>query len=180
MARIAFTTFAIMKAPYGDPMVQGFEALTPGVFRHAEKAEGFIDRARELDGNNHLTNFERDWGGWGPFAVPRFYDGGFETVNDTRASTLSLWSSLEAVRVFSFGGLHGRALVQRGKWFRKPEWPTYAAWWVGDAHIPTWKEAATRLEALHDRGPTAFAFTFSDAYDAEGGPMSPSPCEAAG
>ena len=29
MPRLAFTTFAILKVPYGDPRVAGFEALTP-------------------------------------------------------------------------------------------------------------------------------------------------------
>jgi hypothetical protein len=171
MARIAFTTFAIMRAPYGDPIVQGFEALTPAVFRHAEKAEGFIDRARELDGNNHLTNFERDWGDWGPFAVPRFYDGGHTTVTDTRASTVSLWRSIETVRAFAHGGLHQRALHQRKKWFLEPKWPTYAMWWVKDDHIPTWSEACARLELLHDNGSTSLAFDFQKPFDEHGNPL---------
>lgn len=173
MARVAFTTFAIMKAPYGDPEVRGFEALTPAVFRQAENAEGFIDRAREIDDALALTNFERDWGAWGPFAVPRFYDGGHETATDTRASTISLWRSIEAVRAFAYGGLHQRALHQRKKWFREPEWPTYAIWWVADDHIPTWTEASRRLESLHDEGPTPFAFDFRTPFDERGAPLSP-------
>lgn len=171
MARLAFTTFAIMKAPYGDPQVHGFEALTPGVFRRAEAAEGFIDRARELDDQSHLTNFERDWGAWGPFAVPRFYDGGHDTASDTRASTLSLWRSVEAVRAFAYGGLHQRALHQREKWFRTPEWPTFAMWWVDDDRVPRWADAAERLEHLHDNGPTPFAFDFRKPFDASGDPL---------
>lgn len=90
MSRLAFTTFAIMKAPYGNEQVRGFEVLTQPVFNRAETKAGFIDRAIELDDFGHLTNFERDWGAWGPFAVPRFYDGGHNTASDTRAGTLSL------------------------------------------------------------------------------------------
>src|SRR5688572_27053519 len=109
-----------MKAPYGHAEVAGFEQLTPDVFRLAEQSPGFIARAVEVDDNVELTNFERDWGSWGKFTVPRFYDGGFETASDTRASTLSLWESIEAVRSFAYSGLHKQALVQRQEWFRKP------------------------------------------------------------
>lgn len=169
MPRLAFTTFAIMKGAYGDPVVRGFEKLTPPVFKKAEQAAGFIDRARELDDQDELTNFERDWGVWGKFAVPSFYDGGFETATDTRASTLSLWESIEAVWAFAYGGLHERALVQRHKWFRKPEWPSYAMWWVADDHIPTWAEAVERLEYLHANGPTPRAFDFKQRFGPEDG-----------
>lgn len=177
MSRIAFTTFAIMKAPYGDAQVHGFEALTPAVFRTAEAAAGFIARAREVDDHADLTNFERDWGDWGDFAVPRFYDGGFETATDTRASTISLWQSIEAVQNFVYTGLHSRALHQREKWFRAPAWPTFAMWWVEDNHTPTWTEASARLEHLHDFGPTAEAFTFRRAFGPDGLPIM-APAEA--
>lgn len=168
MPRLAFTTFAIMKKPYGDPEVHGFESLTPAVFRHAENAPGFIDRAREIDDLTHLTNFERDWGAWGPFAVPSFYDGGYTTATDTRASTISLWISIEAAGAFVYGGLHQRALAQRHKWFRPPNWPTYAMWWVADSHTPTWSEASSRLEHLHLHGPSLMAFTFKSAFSPDG------------
>jgi len=171
MPRLAFTTFAIMKAPYGNEQVAGFEALTPSVFRRAETAEGFIDRAVELDAKHHLTNFERDWGAWGPFAVPRFYDGGHETATDTRAGTLSLWRSIEAVRDFVYNGLHQRALDQREKWFRSPEWPTFAMWWVADDETPTWSDASAKLEQLADHGPSAEVFDFRHPFDAEGNPL---------
>ena len=58
---IAFSSFSIIKKPYGDPVVSGFEDLTPSVFKFAESAEGFIARAKEIDDLEHLSNFERDW-----------------------------------------------------------------------------------------------------------------------
>jgi heme-degrading monooxygenase HmoA len=164
MPRLALTTFAIMKRPYGDPMIAGFEERTPAVFLAAENAPGFIMRAKERDNKIELTNFERDWGEWGKFTVPRFYDGGFETASDTRASTLSLWESIEAVRQFAFSGLHKEALARRQVWFRSPQWPTYAMWWVGDSTVPTWTEACRRLEYLHDNGPSEYAFSFHKIF----------------
>jgi Domain of unknown function (DUF3291) len=168
MANIAFTTFAIMKKAYGHPQVRGFEDLTPAAFRQAEQSPGFIARATELDDRTDLTNFERDWGHWGAFRVPRFYDGGFETISDTRASTLSLWKSIEAVRAFVYSGVHKSALAGRGDWFRKPEWPTYAMWWTDPGHTPTWSDAIARLELLHDKGPSREAFTFAHPFAAPG------------
>lgn len=166
---LAYTTFAIMKAPYGSSEVKGFEDLTPDVFAEAESADGFISRAREIDQQSHLTNFERDWGDWGTFTVPRFYDGGFETATDTRASTISLWTSIEAVRNFAYNGtLHSHALKRRNEWFRSPEWPTYAMWWVPSSHTPTWVEAAQKLEFLYDHGPTKHAFNFKKLFDPTG------------
>ena len=124
MPTLAFTTFAIMKAPYGEPVVKGFEDLTPLVFAEAEKSPGFVARAKEIDDQSHLSNFERDWGVWGKFAVPRFYDGGYEIATDTRASTLSLWSDIDLVHTFVYRSLHRTALGKRQEWFRKPEWPS--------------------------------------------------------
>jgi hypothetical protein len=171
MPIIAFTTFAIMKAPYGDPTVKGFEDLTPLVFAEAEGSPGFIARAKENDGNTHLSNFERDWGKWGGFAVPRFYDGGRVIATDTRASTLSLWSDVNSVRTFVYRSLHRTALAKRRDWFRNPNWPTYSMWWVSRHAIPTWTEAAARLEHLHDNGPTPIAFDFHRHFSASECPL---------
>lgn len=175
MPRLAFTTFAIMHEPYGNPVVAGFEALTPAVFTKSEEAPGFISRAVELDDHTDQSNFERDWGDWGPFAVPRYYDGGFQLHTDTRAGTLSLWESVESVGKFVYSGLHQRALDQRKKWFREPKWPTYAMWWVADDHIPNWQEASDRIEMLADKGPTPDSFDFKSAFDASGNPISVRP-----
>jgi len=178
MPIIAFTTFAIMKAPYGDPSVKGFEDLTPLVFAEAEASLGFIGRAKEADDKAHLSNFERDWGKWGRFAVPRFYDGGRVIATDTRASTLSLWSDINSVHSFVYRSLHRNALTNRHEWFRKPSWPTYAMWWVSRHTTPTWAEAAARLEHLYDNGPTPIAFDFHRRFSASECPLDLTLCIA--
>ncbi|MBO9567422.1 MAG: DUF3291 domain-containing protein [Cellulomonas iranensis] len=171
MPRVAFTTFAILKRPYGDPVVQGFDDLTPSTFAQAEGSPGFVARAKESPDQSHLTNFSRDWGEWGRFEVPRFYTGGRTDDTDSRASTLSLWTDLESVFAFVYSGTHRTALAQRHAWFLKPEWPTYAVWWVGDDEIPTWADACARLEHLHEHGPTPSAFTLRTAFAADGTPV---------
>ena len=103
MPVLAFTTFAIMKAPYGNPIVKGFEDLTPSTFAAAEQSPGFIERATEQgEPAPHLSNFEQNWGKWGKFAVPRFYDGGYSIATDTRACTLSLWRDIDSVHTFVY------------------------------------------------------------------------------
>jgi hypothetical protein len=168
--RVAFTTFAILKQPYGHPEVQEFDDRTPYVFKEAESSPGFIDRAKELNGSE-LSNFERDWGLWGRFCVPRFYTFGRETSTDQRASTLSLWKDLPSVFNFVYKGLHLEAFRKRSEWFMKPQWPTYAIWWVADDHVPQWQEACQKLEQLHDKGASPDVFDFKKPFDQYGNPV---------
>jgi hypothetical protein len=172
MPVLAFTTFAIMKAPYGDPIVKGFEDLTPSTFAVAEQSPGFVERATEQgEPAPHLSNFEQNWGKWGKFAVPRFYDGGYSIETDTRAGTLSLWRDVNSVHTFVYRSMHRNALAKRAEWFRKAEWPTYAMWWVPDHAIPTWHEASARLEHLNDHGATPIAFDFHRRFLASDCPL---------
>lgn len=168
--RVAFTTFAILKQPYGHPDVQEFDDRTPDVFVEAERAPGFIDRAREVSGRE-LSNFDRDWGPWGRFCVPRFYTLGRETGTDQRASTLSIWQDLPSVFRFVYAGLHREALKRRSQWFLEPRWPTYAIWWIGDHEVPQWADACRKLEQLHDDGPSPDVFDFKHGYDQHGQPV---------
>jgi len=171
--RIAFVTFAVLKQPYGNPEVQEFDDRTPDVFLEAEGSPGFIARAVEVSGSE-LSNFVRDWGKWGKFAVPRFYTWGRETHTDQRASTLSIWEDLGSVLRFVYAGLHLEALKKRSEWFQKPQWPTYAIWWIPDDYIPTWREAAEKLEKLHDQGASPEVFDFKTCFDANGNRVDPS------
>jgi hypothetical protein len=168
MSRVAFTTFAILKKPYGNPEVQGYDDLTPAAFEAAEGSPGFIARAKEEPGQSHLTNFIRSWGDWGTFNAPRFYTGGRTNETDSRASTLSLWTDLNSVFSFVYSGLHRSTLSRRHEWFLKPEWPSYAMWWVSETTIPTWSDACSRLEHLHDHGPTPTAFNFRHPFTSDG------------
>jgi hypothetical protein len=112
----------------------------------------------------------RDWGEWGKFDVPRFYTGGRTTETDSRASTLSLWTDLESIFSFVYTGLHRDTLRRRHEWFLKPEWPSYAMWWVPDDTIPTWSDSRQRLEHLHDDGSTAVSFGFRNPFASDGTP----------
>jgi Domain of unknown function (DUF3291) len=155
MARVAFTTFAIMREKAGHPQVQGFLDRIQATFAAAHTFPGYLG-SPESTGQDYLA--------------PTFFD---PATHAEEASTLSLWSDLHAVWAFAYSGLHADALRQRSAWFLKPAWPSYAAWWVADDHMPTWPEAAQRLQHLHEHGPTSFAFTFKQPFDVEGRPLTP-------
>ena len=169
--RLAFMTFSILRAPYGDASVQGFDDRTPATFKEAENSDGFIDRAAPVDDVPWMTNYQKDWGRWGPFAVPRFYDGGTSGGHTYQAQTLSLWRDLYSVWVFCYRGPHHRdALKHKSEWFGQQDWPIYCAWWVPADHQPNWPEACLRLEHLADHGPTPVSFTFKAPFDPAGLP----------
>jgi hypothetical protein len=150
---IALTTFAVLRAAPGDARVQGFFDRLPDTFGTADRFEGFVARSMR-----DPVTLEHSWGAPVP---PRFFD---PAVHAGTVFTLSLWRTLESVNAFAYSGVHGEALRHRLEWFVKPEWPSYAAWWVADDHIPDWHEANERLEHLHDNGPSPHAFDFRVAF----------------
>jgi hypothetical protein len=166
MARVGFVTFGILKAPYGSPVVQGFVDAVSDVFREATLSDGYITHA--IRPEPQQPPFGQVYGDFGELILPRFYQGSTRADEMTQAVTLSLWGAINAVRRFAYGGLHKQALDQRSSWFLKPEWPTYAMWWVADDYVPSWREASQRLEYLHDNGPTPQAFNFGFAFDPDG------------
>ena len=156
--RVAFTTFAILRAPPGDAQVQGFFDRLPDNFGAADRFEGFV--ARSIRDPVTLEH------SWGKMVRPRFFD---PASHDGTVATLSLWRSIESVYAFAYSGVHGEALRHRLEWFVRPEWPSYAAWWVADDHVPDWHEASERLEHLHDHGPSPQAFDFRHAFGPDAG-----------
>lgn len=168
MPRLALYTFAVMKDVPGSETVAGFWALAPRVFAAAQTADGFIAQAPPARSG---SNPGADPGPWGDRVAPRFYTGSARSDEVTMVATLSLWRDIEAARQFSYGGLHREALRRRREWAEHPRWPSYVLWWVADDEVPSWAEAARRLEALDDDGPTAASFDFKVGFDPAGRPI---------
>ncbi|GAB3788245.1 DUF3291 domain-containing protein [Dyella agri] len=159
--RIAFFTFGVLKAPVGDPVVQGFVDRIGDVYAAAEGSEGFFDRSiRDVETWEHS---------WGPIIAPACAPAGLAMTRF--AMTLSLWRDLESVAAFAYHGAHREALSKREDWAEKGPWPTYAAWWVDGQHKPNWSEAVERIDHLHVHGPTPHAFSFRKPFDAMGLPV---------
>ncbi len=157
MAQLALYTFGIFSRPADDPANNGFHRRNDPVLALVDKAPGLIAR----------SGYEGDPGpkSWGVQVYPRFY---VETGDGWCPSTLSAWKDMEHAMAFSYFGLHAEALSHGREWFRKPEWPPYAAWWIEDGKFPNWTEAVMRHEHLHDNGPSPLVFNFKTAFDSRG------------
>ncbi|MCX4091984.1 DUF3291 domain-containing protein [Nocardia sp. alder85J] len=170
--RLAFTTFFVLKQAYGHPEVRDFEDAEPAVFETADTADGFVDRARSEESEPlpaTATNFDRNWGPWGRFAVPVFYTEPVAPGRDRRSSTLSIWRDITTVRNYVYSGLHRDALKRRTDWSDPTtRTPNHAAWWIPSDRIPTWSDAVARLEQLHTEGPTPNTFTLRTAFHSDG------------
>lgn len=148
---LAFYTFGLLGQAVADAVSQDFLAGVPDVFAAAAAAPGYITRRLPPAGG-----------------VPRVPD----TAKDYPVvHTLSLWTDLEAAYTFAYRGKHLASLRRRKDWFLPGAWPSYAAWWVAEHLLPTWQEAFTRFEHLHDHAPTPFAFDFKHPFDAAGQPV---------
>jgi hypothetical protein len=156
--RIAFFTFAVLKEPVGHAAVQGFIDRIAGVYEAMDGSAGFFARSqRDVETWEHS---------WGPMLLPQCGPEGMSL--DRVAMTLSLWRDLKSVAAFAYRGAHGEALSRRTDWFMSGPWPTYAAWWIEADRQPNWAEAVERIDRLHEQGPTPAAFTFRQAFDADG------------
>lgn len=154
--KLAFLTFGVFHEPVGHARVQGFLDRAPGVYAAADASTGFRGRS--------IRDYETWQHSWGDIVVPRCYP---QLEHTNYAMTLSLWDDLESVAAFAYKGAHAEALAHRTDWFRSLGLPSYVAWWV-DADQVGWQDAADRMDHLHEHGPTAWAFNFRNAFDAQG------------
>jgi hypothetical protein len=171
MPHLALYTFGVLKSPLADPapLTREFYDIGEAVYRKISQHPGYLARA-EPAGDDRGMLFEADWGAWGEFAVPTWYDKGRTAQTTALAATLSLWSALRPAFDAVYTGLHREALNRRYDWFERTGHPNYVIWWVSDGAIPTWQHGVSRLEHLHDHGSAPHAFTFHDSFDPEGTP----------
>ncbi len=155
--KIAFGTIGILRQLAGHPEVQGFIDRIGAVYEHAEQSSGFLDRSRR--------DIEAWSQSWGEVVPPKFVG---EVDPRQVVFSLSTWKDLESVAAYAYRGAHGEALGQRRDWIDPTDTPIYVAWWVEDDHQPTFREAAARMDELHENGSTARAFDFKQPYDSAG------------
>jgi Domain of unknown function (DUF3291) len=160
-AHLAVYNFGIFRERANDPLNDGFREREGPNLMAAERAPGFVARA------GYVAEPERP--GWGTQVYPRFY---VERGDNWSPSTLSLWEDLESLFAFAYHGVHAEALKHAQDWFVERLWPPYVLWWVEHERRPDWREAVSRFECLHDRGPTPDAFNFKTPFDEHGKPAS--------
>jgi len=134
----------MMYAPDG-PEMQEFNDAVDSVNAHADASPGFEWRLVSGDAasGNDLVFNDPTW-----------------LVN------MSVWADLESLLAFVRSDLHLSVMKRRREWFRSTSAPTMVLWWVPAGHIPTVAEAQERLEALREKGPSAYSFGFSETFPA--------------
>lgn len=133
----------IRGASMDDPVMVEFKAALAEINALAEASPGFVWRLKDESGD--ATSIAA-------FPDPRVL------VN------LSVWASPETLQNYVYRSAHGKFFAKRQAWFEKFETNHLALWWIPAGHRPTTEEAKARLAALDQNGPTAFAFTFRQAF----------------
>ncbi len=164
MFNLAFYTCGLLRGGFGSKQVSGFFELAPSVFEAANSAAGCI--AHMMDQERGWPPAAQDWGPWGRYAVPRFFNDLPADLSERVSATLSVWVDVHAVRRFAYGGSHGTALKRRADWFEKTDHTQYVMWWIDEWTWPTWVVGAQKLEARQDNGPSPDAFNFATIFPA--------------
>jgi heme-degrading monooxygenase HmoA len=142
-----------MLAPVDAPEIAGFVAELEPINRLADAAPGFIWRLQTEDGD--ATSLR-------------------PTEDDLFLINMSVWSSIEALRAFTYSSAHVEVLRRRREWFERLATAHLVLWWVPAGHIPTVDEALDRLDRLRRDGPTPAAFTFRTPFEPDAaGPGDP-------
>lgn len=135
---LAQLNIAAMKEPADSPAMAEFMANIDRINALAEAAPGFVWR---LAGDPPENPF-------GPSTL----------VN------LSVSRDIGTLSDFVHKSAHIEIMRRRREWFTRLPVATTVLWWVPAGHAPTVQEAASRLQLLRERGPTAEAFSFSTHF----------------
>lgn len=143
--QLAQVNIATLKAPLDSPELKDFVDNLDLVNGLAENSEGFVWR---------LTGEGNDATSLRPFG-------------DDVIVNMSVWRDVDSLRKFAYGNkTHVEILKRKREWFTRMKDAYMVLWWVPAGHRPTVEEAARRLELLRQKGPTADAFHFGEAFSA--------------
>lgn len=140
---LAQVNIAIPRAPLDSALLADFMAALDPINALADANPGFVWRLQAGDGNATTI---------------RAFDDDRLIVN------LSVWQSLDALRMFAFTGAHAAVMRRRREWFERMAEAHTALWWVPAGHIPNVSEAEARLRLLREHGPSPAAFTFQKLF----------------
>jgi hypothetical protein len=117
------------------------------IYALADRSPGFVSRLQSESGD--ATSI-------------RVFDDDRIIVN------LSVWETIEDLRAYVFASAHDDVLRRRREWFGRMVDAHLAVWWIARGEIPTVEDAAARLAALREAGPSAEAFTLRDPFPQPG------------
>jgi hypothetical protein len=89
-----------------------------------------------------------------------------DPINDQILLNMSVWESMEALKLFVYRSGHKEVLRRRREWADRFAGVQSTMWWLRAGCLPEPTDAVARLEALQRLGPTQYAFTFQAPFDA--------------
>jgi hypothetical protein len=131
-----------------DEVMLGFASRLAELNALAEQSPGFVWRLQTEDGD--------------ATAVRPYAD------DDSILINMSVWADLDSLRDYVFRTAHATVMRRRREWFERFEGVYLALWWVPAGHRPSVAEAVSRIAHVEANGPTPHAFSFTQAFDAEG------------
>ncbi len=137
--QLAQLNIARMKADLGSPVMKGFVDQLDTVNAIADKSPGFVWRLQTEEGD--ATDIDA-------------FDDSMLLVN------MSVWESVEHLKVFVYETFHLELLKQKREWFNQFEGVFQVLWWIPAGTEPTLEEAKQRLAFLQENGASEYAFNF--------------------
>ncbi|WP_068826548.1 DUF3291 domain-containing protein [Pseudomonas sp. BMS12] len=150
--QLAQLNIATLLAPLDSPQLADFVANLERINALAEAAPGYVWRLQDEDGDATAIR---------PFG-------------DEVLVNMSVWRDVQALSDYVYKSAHTEMLKRRREWFAKVGQAHMVLWWVPAGHRPSVEEAAARLAHLHEHGPSAFAFSFRQAFAAPAAALSES------
>src|SRR5262245_1698928 len=139
-----------MHGGINEPAMAGLACRIEEINKLAEESPGFVWRLPASEATHAaLDPFDMDFPG---FHRDRFF------------YNMSVWQSLEDLRVYTFHSAHAELLNERHQWVDSIAGASVALWWIPIGHRPTIAESAERLRSVRNLGPTPYAFTLRNAF----------------
>lgn len=143
---IAQLNIGRLVAPTDSPIVAEFMNALDEINALADATPGFVWRFQTEDGNA---------------TAARPFDDDSILVN------FSTWRSVDALADYVYRTVHVEYLRRRREWFERMDELYTVLWWVTAGHRPSADEAIERLDHLRANGPTPYAFTFRQRFEAD-------------
>jgi hypothetical protein len=142
--QLAQLNIAALKAPLDSPELKDFVDNLDRINALAEGSAGFVWRLKG-DGNDATS---------------------LRPLGEPIIVNMSVWRDVAALRDYVYRSGHVEVMRRRREWFTRMAEAYMVLWWVPAGHEPTIAEAIDRLRLLRERGPSAQAFTFGEAFPA--------------
>ena len=141
---LAQVNIARLLVPLDAPQMQEFVALLDEINAYADASPGFVWRLKGPEGNATYLR---------PYSDERIL------------FNMSVWTSIEWLRVYTYGTAHADVLRRRREWFSRFERPNVALWWVHAGTRPSVEDGVRRLDYLQIHGPTIHAFSLRETFE---------------